>query len=474
MSTTLDLLLVRGDKALHLQLADQIQDKIFSGALPAGSKLPTIRALASSAGVSRVTALQAYETLQGRGLVDCRVGSGTYVTPPSDRKNGRERLRTYSPCSINTHYASSAQSSGIINLATADADEGLFHADEFVVGMLQRHQNSGESGSYGSGSLLTALASYYQAMGVTVSPDSLVATGGGVGTNAVLADLLRGSGARIVLQDPCFPFADDYFSTFRVQPVGVPTVNGDLDTERFEDELKVGDVKAAFLTLTANQATGESASVENKRHVLAIADRYGVPVYEDVSGFWTCQVGERRPWLWELADGASIEVVAYDCMSKTLSPQVQVAATFASGRLRERIGVRSLGLGSSPPTFLQKALTTFIQTRSMAAHIARNHPRYVARRNAMSSALQEYMPPSIGWSTPRAGFVVWVTYPSHLDDAKVYEMALAEGVGVSPGIAVAVPRRPVGAMRLSYACSAVDEIAIAVRKLARILATNVG
>lgn len=469
MSTALDLLLVRGDKALHLQLADQIQDRIFTGILPSGAKLPTIRALAASAGVSRVTALQAYETLQARGLVECRVGSGTYVTPPSDRKNGRERLRSFSPCAINTHYANSAHSSGIINLATADADDGLFHSDEFVVGMLQRHQTNGENGSYGSGSLLTALAGYYQSMGVSATPEGLTVTGGGVGANAALADLLGGNGARIVLQDPCFPFADDYFASFRLRPVGVPTVGGDLDTERFEDELKVGDVKAAFLTLTANQATGESASVENKRQVVAIADRYGVPIYEDVSGFWTCNLGERVPWLWELSNGASIDVVAYDCMSKTLSPQVQLAATFATGKIRERIGIRSLGLGSSPPSFMQKALTTFVQTRSMGAHVARNHPRYLARRQAMVSALQEYMPEGVTWSVPKAGFVVWVTYPLQVDDSKLYEMALAEGVGVSPGIAVSVPRRPVGAARLSYASAAVDEIAIAVRKLSRII-----
>jgi DNA-binding transcriptional MocR family regulator len=73
---------------------------------------------------------------------------------------------------------------------------------------------------------------------------------------------------------------------------------------------------------------------------------------------------------------------------------------------------------------------------------------------------------------PRAGFVVWVTYPAHFDDAKVYEMALAQGVGLSPGIAVAVPRRPVGAFRLSYSCAAVDEIAIAVRKLSTILSSR--
>jgi DNA-binding transcriptional MocR family regulator len=473
MSTALDLLLVRGDKALHLQLADQIQDRILSGALSSGAKLPTIRELAASAKVSRVTALQAYETLQGRGLVECRVGSGTYVTAPMDRKNGRERLRSFSACAVRTDFASTAQSSGIVNLATADADEGLFHSDEFVAGMLRRGNGNGaEVGLYGSGPLLTALQQYYQGFGIDVPLDGLQVTGGGVATNAVLADSLGHSGARIVLQDPCFPFAQDYFASFKTEPVGVPTVKGDLDTERFHDEARKGDVKAAFLTLTANQCTGESASVENEREVLAIADRYGIPVFEDVSAFWVTATGARKPWLWELANGASIDVVAYDCMSKVLSPHTQIAAVFAKGRTRERIAVRSLGFGSSPSYGLQKALATFIQSRAMSAHLTRNLPRYLARRQAMVGALKEYMPRECAWSVPEAGFCVWLGFPARIDDLALYEAGLAAGVGVSPGMAASVPRRPAAAVRLSYACAAVDEIAIAVKRLGHLVTSR--
>ena len=470
MATVLDLLLVRGDKALHLQLADQIQDRILSGSLPAGAKLPTIRALAKSAEVSRVTVLQAYDTLQARGLVECRVGSGTYVSSPRQSKNGRERLRSYSACSVKTDYAANAQALGIVNLTTADADESLFHLDEFVAGMLRRADAAnGDVGIYGSGSLLTNLTGFYQGYGVHCGPESLQVTGGGVATNAVLADLQGHKGSKVVLQDPCFPFADDYFASFQVQPVGVRTCGGDLDTDQFHDTVCKGDVSAAFLTLTANQATGESASVQNKRQVVEIAERYGVALYEDVSGFWVCQPGQRRPWLRELADGASIDVVAYDCMTKTLGPSVPIGVAFASGKVRDRIAVRSLGHGSSPSVVLQKAFAAFVQSRAMLAHVTRNLPRYLARRQATVDALKEFTPPLVSWTNPVAGFAVWVSFPSTLDDLQVYEAALAAGVGVSPGMAAAVPRRPVAAVRLSYSCAAVDEIVVAVKRLAHVI-----
>jgi DNA-binding transcriptional MocR family regulator len=274
------------------------------------------------------------------------------------------------------------------------------------------------------------------------------------------------------LQDPCFPFAYDYFQSFRTEPIGVRTVNGELDTDHFKDAVKGGDVKAAFLTLTANQATGESASAENKRQVIAIAEKYGVALWEDVSGFWVCNPAERTPWLWELSEGASVDVCAFDCMTKTLSPQVPISAFFARGRTRDRAAVRSLGYGSAPSAMVQKALTSFIQSRAMAAHLARNLARYQARRQAVVNALSEYMPPECSWSTPKTGFCLWLSFPDHIDDTGVYEAALSAGVGVSPGIASAVPRRPVNSVRIAYSCAAVDEIAIAIRRLAQIISAR--
>src|SRR5690349_13642677 len=137
MSLGLELLVVRGDKPLHLQIADQIQEKILSGGLTVGSRLPTIRALAAAAGVSRVTALQAYEALQTRGLIAARVGSGTFVAAPKGHSNGRGRLSAFKPCSVTSDFSASARASGIINLAIADADERAFHSDDFVAGILR-------------------------------------------------------------------------------------------------------------------------------------------------------------------------------------------------------------------------------------------------------------------------------------------------------------------------------------------------
>jgi GntR family transcriptional regulator, transcriptional repressor for pyruvate dehydrogenase complex len=65
---------------LHLQIADSIQAMIAEGRLLPGSRVPPERDLAEMLGVNRATVHQALHLLQQRGLVEMKVGSGTYVT----------------------------------------------------------------------------------------------------------------------------------------------------------------------------------------------------------------------------------------------------------------------------------------------------------------------------------------------------------------------------------------------------------
>jgi len=64
---------------LHRQLADALRRAIRGGDLPPGAALPSTRGLAKALGVSRNTAITAYEELAAEGLLAARAGSATRV-----------------------------------------------------------------------------------------------------------------------------------------------------------------------------------------------------------------------------------------------------------------------------------------------------------------------------------------------------------------------------------------------------------
>lgn len=66
---------------MYRQLADAIGALASDGLLPADSKLPPIRKMASHFGVNTVTVVTAYKYLEQKQMVYSRVGSGTYISP---------------------------------------------------------------------------------------------------------------------------------------------------------------------------------------------------------------------------------------------------------------------------------------------------------------------------------------------------------------------------------------------------------
>src|SRR6185436_467184 len=69
-----------GSRDLVHALHRQLRAAILDGRLKPGLKLPPTRALAASLGVSRNTAVAAYDLLLSEGYLAGRQGAGTYVS----------------------------------------------------------------------------------------------------------------------------------------------------------------------------------------------------------------------------------------------------------------------------------------------------------------------------------------------------------------------------------------------------------
>ena len=71
--------------SLSVQLRGALEFGIASGELPADARLPSVRSLAARLAISPVTVSNVYAALQASGLVEGRVGSGTFVSGNGSR-----------------------------------------------------------------------------------------------------------------------------------------------------------------------------------------------------------------------------------------------------------------------------------------------------------------------------------------------------------------------------------------------------
>lgn len=79
------------------QLRTQVRDAVAAGGLAAGSKLPTVRALADELGLAPGTVARAYRELEADGIIETRGRAGSFVATqggPAERA-AQEAARQY-------------------------------------------------------------------------------------------------------------------------------------------------------------------------------------------------------------------------------------------------------------------------------------------------------------------------------------------------------------------------------------------
>ena len=64
---------------VYIQIHNELRENIEAGKWQIGEKIPAVRELAAQFGVSRMTLRQAIQTLVDDGILERRVGAGTYV-----------------------------------------------------------------------------------------------------------------------------------------------------------------------------------------------------------------------------------------------------------------------------------------------------------------------------------------------------------------------------------------------------------
>src|SRR5919202_1024277 len=118
---------------LYAQLAQDIERRIRSGALPPGARLPTVRELARQLGVTRLTIHSAYSELQAGGWVEATVGGGIFVgTQQGPAALLPQPVRELSPRGILNDMLQMARLPGMRSLAMADAAPALDPQREFA------------------------------------------------------------------------------------------------------------------------------------------------------------------------------------------------------------------------------------------------------------------------------------------------------------------------------------------------------
>jgi len=477
----------QAEAPLYRQLFDQIAGQIRSGQLSRGERLPATRELAGLLGLNRTTVSAAYEMLETKGLISGQVGRGSFVTSaPSATAGGSdsgsdkrrvdwgallERSETSGPgFSINAGTSLSANS---ISFAVSRPSRDLFPLDEFRASCatVLGRQDLADILQLGSPSGYEPLRRYLmeeaRRQHVASPGDDLIITNGCQQALDLIGRVLLRPGDTVAVEDPIYTGLKNLLTGMGAQLCGVPVGPEGMDPAQLERVLE--RERPRFLVVTSNfqNPTGATLPLPARQAILDAARKAGVPVVEnDAYGELRYQ-GEPLPALKQLdAHGGTVLLRSF---SKVSFPGLRVGWAIGPKPLLDRLRNAKEAADLHTDQLSQAVLLEFAESGRLESHRARMLRAGSERLAATMEACREFLPPGTRWTRPEGGMNVWVRLPEPLDAGELLTRAQREGVAYLPGRYFAVSRLEPGALRLSFAGLAPEQIRTGLAILGRIV-----
>ena len=411
---------------------DALVDRIESGALPVGSRLLSIRAAATSFGVSKNTAINAYERLVASGRVESRPGSGFYVSgrkplpPPALQPAAIE--------AVDSVWLLREQLERHYEVRVGDGRPPPSWMEGSEVGRhLWGHSGRGRAlqESYGSPFGYLPLR---QALALTLAERSIRAVADNIlltaGANHALDLIVR---QLVSPEQPVLVDAPGYYPLFgklhlaRARLVGVRRNEDGPDPEDLAAKIAATGAKLFFTQSLAHNPTGCSITLPVAHRILGIAGAAGLQVVEsDPFGDVLPAMSPRLAAL----DGLE-RVIYVGTFAKTLSASLRSGFIAANAALLGSLLDLKMVTTVNSSGFVERALHGLIESGHYRKHLRRLSARIEAAAGQARGVLGRLGLPVFG--SPAGGFYIWCELPSGTDLEELSRRAAAESILFAPG-----------------------------------------
>lgn len=412
---------------LYLAIADALAADIAAGRLLPGAKLPPQRALAQQIGIDFTTVTRAYQEAGRRGLVDGRVGQGTFVRAPS--------------------AAEPSPSVGLIdmsmNLPPIPEDDGIaqqlwagfakLHGPDVTRLMLRYQEPGGALRDRQAG--VRWLAS--RMPNVSVSR-LLVAPGAQGALTAILASL-AGKGEVVLTEPLSYPGLISLAAHLGIRLVPVEMDESGPLPDALVQAIAAFAPRAFYCMPTLHNPTTRSWSAARKEEILAVVRDHGLPIVEDDA--YGGLLNTPKTTLAEMG-GATVFHVA--SLSKTLSPALRLAYVVAPS---EAAAMRLAG-ALRGTTAMASPLTASLATDWVESGLAFEFLHALRAEVRSRQEIARSLLAAQAVTTDPEGFHSWISLPESWSRGEFIARLRTMGVSAVSSDAFAVGNAP-EAVRLS-------------------------
>ena len=414
------------------QIVEAFSQAIENGEWAPGSKLPSVRELTHTLGVSKFTLNEALDRLRGRNLLSSSQGRGYFVTMDSVR-----------PASSNWVELLPQDLLSVLRrpLATVHGDQrpggGHLPEDWLDTDTLRQAMRSvvrapslriaGLGTPAGLLPLRQALQQKLYAEGLSVPVEQIITTPNTVQGLDMLMRLLARPGDTVLLDTPCY---FNFHANLALHGVKVVTIARRPDGFDFTalEHLLAEHRPSLYLTTSVLQnPTGHTFSPSQAFRLLQLTQQYQCHIIEDDL------YGDLHPNPPpRLAALAGLEQVTYlSGFSKSLSANTRVSFVVAAPQLAANLTNMKLMSGGITSELFEQIVYRMLSEGSYTKH----RKRMVQRLMEAGGRVEQWLK-RCGCELAMAyegGMFIWAQLPPGVDGEQLAQDALTQGMVLAPG-----------------------------------------
>ena len=327
----------------------------------------------------------------------------------------------------------------------------------------------------GVGPLREMITRHTQRYSIQVSPENVMITSGSQQALDLIGRIFINRGDRILVESPTYLGALQAWNAYGAEYIAIPSDENGMITDELEKSLRCGP-KFIYVLPNFQNPTGATMSLDRRKKLVELADRYGVPIIEDDPYGQLRFEGEHLPAV-EVLDSRiraangwySGNVIYLSTFSKLLAPGLRLAWVIAPPEVISKLVQAKQGADLHTSTFNQMLAYEVAHKGFLDKHVVTIRQVYLERRNVMLDALTEHMPDGVRWTHPQGGLFLWATLPEDIDTTDLLAEAIKEKVAFVPGGSFHPCGGGTNTMRLNFSYSKPDQINEGIARLGRVI-----
>lgn len=291
---------------------------------------------------------------------------------------------------------------------------------------------------------------------IDCTSDDLIAISGGQQGLDLTCKAFLNKGDNVLVERPTYLAALQIMNTYEANIHSVEMESDGIDINRLEEKAKELKPKLVYVIPNFQNPTGLTMSLEKRKKILELADKYNFMIIEDDPYGTLRYAGEKVPSIKSMDENG--RVIYLTSFSKVVSPGLRVGIATAAPQVLRKLVIGKQATDVHTNTLSQAIIDRFLRNNLLEAQLEKSNKIHGERLRKMIQMIEATFPEKVTYTKPQGGLFIWVDLPEGINTLDVLKVSVQRNVAFIPGTHFFAEGGGLNTMRLNFSNSSFDRI----------------